>query len=156
MLIWNVLGDSVAFLSRCLQIMKTSSNGNIFRVTGPCITNVFATRRKNFSQWYRSFQRKLLSHWLKFLRHVAITLVIQGPGPLCGEFTEESPPPSRSLWRHCNVIGKLRDLTRSYYRTSLCIEWNFNMRHLHYREITACVLIAVFPIFCNFDIFVCH
>ena len=47
---------------------------------GPCITNVFATRRKNFSQWYRSFQRKLLSHWLKFLRHVAITLVIQGPG----------------------------------------------------------------------------
>ena len=48
---------------------------------GPCITNVFATRRKNFSQWHRSFQRKLLSHWLKFLRHVAITLVIQGPGP---------------------------------------------------------------------------
>ena len=49
------------------------------RITGPCITNVFATRRKNFSQWHRSFQRKLLSHWLKFLRHVAITLVIQGP-----------------------------------------------------------------------------
>ena len=48
---------------------------------GPSITNVFATRRKNFSQWHRSFQRKLLSHWLKFLRHVAITLVIQGPGP---------------------------------------------------------------------------
>ena len=48
-------------------------------ISGPCITNVFATRRKNFSQWHRSFQRKLLSHWLKFLRHVAITLVIQGP-----------------------------------------------------------------------------
>ena len=47
---------------------------------GPCITNVFATRRKNISQWHRSFQRKLRSHWLKFLRHVAITLVIQGPG----------------------------------------------------------------------------
>ena len=46
---------------------------------GPCITNVFATRRKNFSQWHRSFQRKLRSHWLKFLRHVAKTLVIQGP-----------------------------------------------------------------------------
>ena len=52
----------------------------IGRSPGPCITNVFATRRKNFSQWHRSFQRKLLSHWLKFLRHVAITLVIQGPG----------------------------------------------------------------------------
>ena len=48
--------------------------------TGPCITNVFATCRKNFSQWHRSFQRKLRSHWLKFLRHVTITLVIQGPG----------------------------------------------------------------------------
>ena len=46
---------------------------------GPCITNVFATRRKNISQWHRSFQRKLRSHWLKFLRHVVITLVIQGP-----------------------------------------------------------------------------
>ena len=51
----------------------------VFGKSGPCITNVFATRRKNFSQWHRSFQRKLLSHWLKFLRHVAITLVIQGP-----------------------------------------------------------------------------
>ena len=55
-----------------------------FHNTGPCITNVFATRRKNFSQWHRSFQRKLLSHRLKFLRHVAITLVIQGPDLLWG------------------------------------------------------------------------
>ena len=59
-----------------------SLNVLTFRNTGPCITNVFATRRKNFSQWHRSFQRKLLFHWLKFLRRVAITLVIQGPGPL--------------------------------------------------------------------------
>ena len=35
---------------------------------GPCITNVFATRRENFNQWHPSFQRKLRSHWLKFLR----------------------------------------------------------------------------------------
>ena len=55
------------------------TGGSPHKRPGPCITNVFATRRKNFSQWYRSFQRKLLSHWLKFLRHVAITLVIQGP-----------------------------------------------------------------------------
>ena len=39
--------------------------------TGPCITNVIATCRKNFSQWESS---------LKFLRRVAKTLVIQGPG----------------------------------------------------------------------------
>ena len=47
---------------------------------GPCITNVIATCRKNFSQWERSFLWKLRCHWLKFLRRVAKTLVIQGPG----------------------------------------------------------------------------
>ena len=61
------------------QISIMSVDGLALRVPGPCITNVFATCRKNFSQWHRSFQRKLRSHWLKFLRHVAITLVIQGP-----------------------------------------------------------------------------
>ena len=46
---------------------------------GPCITNVFATCRKHYGQWERSFLWKLRCHWLKFLRHVAKTLVIQGP-----------------------------------------------------------------------------
>ena len=46
---------------------------------GPCITNVIATCRKNFGQWERSFLWKLRCHWLKFLRRVAKTLVIQGP-----------------------------------------------------------------------------
>ena len=46
---------------------------------GPCITNVIATCRKNFSQWESSFLWKLRCHWLKFLRRVAKTLVIQGP-----------------------------------------------------------------------------
>ena len=58
---------------------KLSQNWQKHWDTGPCITNVFATCRKNFSQWHRSFQRKLRTHWLKFLRHVAITLVIQDP-----------------------------------------------------------------------------
>ena len=48
-------------------------------ITGPCITNVIATCRKNFSQWESSFLWKLRCHWLKFLRRVAKTLVIQGP-----------------------------------------------------------------------------
>ena len=61
---------------------------------GPCITNVLATRRKNFSQWHRSFQRKLRSHWLKFLRHVAITLVIQGPGGLWWIVSSPNPSPT--------------------------------------------------------------
>ena len=38
-----------------------------------------ATCRKNFSQWESSFLWKLQCHWLKFLRRVAKTLVIQGP-----------------------------------------------------------------------------
>ena len=48
---------------------------------GSCITNVIATCHKNFSQWERSFLWKLRCHRLKFLRHVAKTLVIQDPGP---------------------------------------------------------------------------
>ena len=52
------------------------------RSPGPCITNVIATCRKNFSQWESSFLWKLRCHWLKFLRRVAKTLVIQGPGSL--------------------------------------------------------------------------
>ena len=48
---------------------------------GPCITNVIATCRENLSQWESSFLWKLRCHWLKFLRRVAKTLVIQGPGP---------------------------------------------------------------------------
>ena len=51
-----------------------------YRCPGPCITNVIATCRKNFSQWESSFLWKLRYHWLKFLRRVAKTLVIQGPG----------------------------------------------------------------------------
>ena len=50
--------------------------------SGPCITNVIATCRKNFSQWESSFLWKLRCHWLKFLRRVAKTLVIQGPALL--------------------------------------------------------------------------
>ena len=50
---------------------------------GPCITNVIATCRKNFSQWESSFLWKLRYHWLKLLRRVAKMLVIQGPGSLC-------------------------------------------------------------------------
>ena len=69
-------------ISPCEKLMNFYNGVSAERhhYPGPCITNVFATRRKNFSQWHRSFQRKLRSHCLKFLRHVAITLVIQGPG----------------------------------------------------------------------------
>ena len=52
----------------------------LFQGPGPCITNVIATCRKSFSQWESSFLWKLRCHWLKFLRRVAKTLVILGPG----------------------------------------------------------------------------
>ena len=100
--------------------------------TGPCITNVFATRRKNFSQWHRSFQRKLLSHWLKFLRHVAITLVIQGPGRSAPGYLQnlvELYTPRRTLRRSSDKltlsIPKVRTLygERSF-RYHCAVEWN--------------------------------
>ena len=68
---------SLTFISSKFAYMLLSSPG-----PGPCITNVIATSRKNFSQWESSFLWKLRCHWLKFLRRVAKTLVIQGPGPL--------------------------------------------------------------------------
>ena len=46
---------------------------------GPCITNVIATCRKNFSQWERSFLWKLRCHWLKFLPRVAKNVSNTGP-----------------------------------------------------------------------------
>ena len=61
-------------------------------IPGPCITNVIATCRKNFSQWERSFLWKLRCHWLIFLRRVAQTLVIQGPGL----YTYQRSHPSRA------------------------------------------------------------
>ena len=67
--LWN--GNSI--LGKTVFILQ--------RGPGPCITNVIATCRKNLSQWERAFLWKLRCHWLKFLRRVAKTLVIQGPGP---------------------------------------------------------------------------
>ena len=55
------------------------TDGFTHKGPGPCITNVIATCRKNFSQWESSFLWKLRCHWLKFLRRVAKTLVMQGP-----------------------------------------------------------------------------
>ena len=40
---------------------------------GPCLITAIWRCRNPFSQWQRIFQRKLRSHWLKFLRHQAIT-----------------------------------------------------------------------------------
>ena len=66
-------------MAKCRTAVTAVLIHKSYHSPGPCITNVFATRRKNSSQWYRSFLWKLHSHWLKFLRHVAIALVIQGP-----------------------------------------------------------------------------
>ena len=52
--------------------------------TGSCITAAIWRCRKNFSQSQRSFQWKLRSHWLKFLRQRYVALVKKGPGPVNG------------------------------------------------------------------------
>ena len=46
---------------------------------GPCHTTAIWRCRKPFSQWQRSFQRKLRSHWLKFLRQRHVAVLRQGP-----------------------------------------------------------------------------
>ena len=46
---------------------------------GPCLITAIWCCPKPFSQWLHSFQRKLRSHWLKFLRR-HVTEVRQDPG----------------------------------------------------------------------------
>ena len=71
---------------------------------GPCITNVFATCRKNFSQWESSFLWKLRYHWLKFLRRVAKTLIIQGPVLQCLRDNHPQNKRCSSIKGHCRVL----------------------------------------------------
>ena len=47
---------------------------------GPCLTTAIWRCRKNSSHWQCSFQWKLRSHWLKFLRQRHVAVVKQGPG----------------------------------------------------------------------------
>ena len=46
----------------------------------PCLTTATWRCRNNSSQWQQSFQWKLSSHWLKFLRQHHFAEVRQGPG----------------------------------------------------------------------------
>ena len=82
--LWSKWNDTMhhGFSYHCPKIFRVVSSPERSggQWPGPCITNVIATCRKNFSQWESSFLWKLRYHWLKFLRRVAKTLVIQGPG----------------------------------------------------------------------------
>ena len=74
---------------------------------GPCITNVIATCRKNFSQWERSFLWKLRCHWLKFLRRVAKNVSNTGP---CFIW-------SSAIWIQCDTFAThSRNATHIYLK----------------------------------------
>ena len=47
--------------------------------SGPCLTTAIWRCHSPFSQWRCSFERKMRSHWLKFLWHCHVTVVKQGP-----------------------------------------------------------------------------
>ena len=67
-------------------------------VPTPCLTTAIWRCRKNSSQWQRSFQWKLHSHWLKFLwqRHVAVVR-----RPRTGCFHSQSCVASPGHQRRC-------------------------------------------------------
>ena len=71
-------GDSC--VRECYFYFKTISvawhTTVVFSLLTPC---VLLRCRKNFSQWQRSFQWKLRSHWLKFLRQHHIAVFSTGP-----------------------------------------------------------------------------
>ena len=57
---------------------------------GPCLTTAIWRCRKNSSQWQRSCQWKLHSHWLKLLRQRQVAVVIQDPVAIIGRVRESS------------------------------------------------------------------
>ena len=73
--------DSRAFPSWSL-IHGLRWSGLIKAEPGPCLTTAIWRYRNTFSQWQRSFQRKLRSHWLKFLWQHHVVVVKQVPGQL--------------------------------------------------------------------------
>ena len=77
---------------------------------GPCLTTAIWRCRKNSSQWQRSFQWKLHSHWLKFLRQRHVAVVRQGPGP---------------LWGNLAATGGF--LSQSSYTESVSISWRHHV-----------------------------
>ena len=82
---------SYAYVTRTLSFMMTSSNGNVFRVTGNCkgnppITGEFSSQRpvtRSFDVYFDLHLKKRLS---KQSRHRWFQTT------------------SRSLWRYCNVL----------------------------------------------------
>ena len=99
---------------------------------GPCLTTAIWRCRKNSSQWQRSFQWKLHSHWLKFLwqRHVAV--VRQGPG-------------LRLLY-----LGADLRVTSHYLNKWWLVYWRIYVS-LGFNELT------MFPVMTNFDLDLrCH
>ena len=56
--------------------------------SGIWLTTTIWRCRKPFGQWQRSFQRKLRSHWLKFLRQRHVAVVKQGLGAAIFYFLE--------------------------------------------------------------------
>ena len=128
--------------------MKTSPNGNFFRVTGPlcdeftAVTDEFPAKRpvtRSFDVFFDLRPNKRLSkqsrrRWFK--------------------------TPSRSLWRHCNVLRKSENLHFIYLSIEMaCVfeifppatEWSYILRILN--AIIADVLgIVRSPGICSYDI----
>ena len=62
------------------------------------------TRRNPFNQLHRSFQRKLCTHWLKFLRQQYVSRRDDG---LCIETGPRSTLPTHKLHYHCSHVPAL-------------------------------------------------
>ena len=93
--LWNRQPDSWQYnVIRCDAFPSRTFNVSLWQVgvcmdggiipphfnTSPCITTAMWRCHNPFSQWQRSFQWKLHSHWLKVLRQRHIAVLIQGSG----------------------------------------------------------------------------
>ena len=82
--------------------------------TRACVTITIWRCGKLFSQWHRSFQRKLRCHWLKFLRQRHVAVVRQGPGP-CITNVFATHRKNSSQW-HRSFQRKLRSYWLKFLR----------------------------------------
>ena len=92
------------------------------------------TRRKNFSQWERSFHWKLRCHWLEFLQQRQIAVVRQDPGLGKVKVAVDDAPMdfSNDLIREVlSVYGEVLDVRNDYlHMDGNMVPWWNGTRHV--------------------------
>ena len=109
------------------------------RAPGPCLTTAIRCCRKPLSQWQRSFQRKLRSHWLKFLQQRHVEVVRQGPaccnGHICIPYIMVCGTITRQVNRSPILYNNKAKLIYNYNNRTTSSPWILTETHQYILEI---------------------